>query len=353
MNKKIGILTGGGDCPGLNAVIRAVVRKSILKYNYQVLGILQGWRGLMDYGLTEELNLDKVSGIIHRGGTILKTSRTNPFKEPDGVKRIMEKKRSLELSAIIAVGGEDTLSVASKLYEEHGLEIVGVPKTIDNDIWGTDYTFGFDTAINIAMDAIDRVHTTAESHNRVMVVEVMGRHTGWIAIEAGIAGGADFILIPEKPVDLDKVCDAICKRHQRGRNFSVVVVAEGAKIATEEKNKKEEVLVVQDEKLDAFGHVRLGGIGKVLAQEIEKRTGFEARFVILGYVQRGGTPTAFDRMLGTRFGIAAVDFVHQGKFGKMVSLRGNQIIGIDLKEAMSKAKRIDDELYEIAEVFFG
>jgi phosphofructokinase-like protein len=353
MSKKIGILTGGGDCPGLNAVIRAVVRKSILKYNYQVLGILQGWRGLMDYGLTEELNLDKVSGIIHRGGTILKTSRTNPFKEQDGVKRIMEKKKSLELSAVIAVGGEDTLSVASKLYEEHGLEVVGVPKTIDNDIWGTDYTFGFDTAVNIAMDAIDRVHTTAESHNRVMVVEVMGRHTGWIAIEAGIAGGADFILIPEKPVDLDKVCDAICKRHQRGRNFSVVVVAEGAKIATEEKDKKEEVMVLQDEKLDAFGHVRLGGIGKVLAQEIEKRTGFEARFVILGYVQRGGTPTAFDRMLGTRFGIAAVDFVHQGKFGKMVSLRGNQIIGIDLKEAMSKSKRIDDELYEIAEVFFG
>jgi 6-phosphofructokinase 1 len=228
-----------------------------------------------------------------------------------------------------------------------------VPKTIDNDIWGTDYTFGFDTAINIAMDAIDRVHTTAESHNRVMVVEVMGRHTGWIAIEAGIAGGADFILIPEKPVDLDKVCDAICKRHARGRNFSVVVVAEGAKIANEETDKKEEMLVVQDEKLDAFGHVRLGGIGKVLAAEIEKRTGFEARFVILGYVQRGGTPTAFDRMLGTRFGIAAVDFVHQGKFGKMVSLRGNQIVGIDLKEAMSKSKRIDDELYEIAEIFFG
>ena len=350
MNKKIGILTGGGDCPGLNAVIRAVVRKSILKCQYQVLGILQGWRGLMDYGLTEELNLDKVSGIIHRGGTILKTSRTNPFKEKDGVKRIMEKKKSLELSAIIAVGGEDTLSVASKLYEEHGLEVVGVPKTIDNDIWGTDYTFGFDTAINIAMDAIDRVHTTAESHNRVMVVEVMGRHTGWIAIEAGIAGGADFILIPEKPVDLNKVCDAICKRHARGRNFSVVVVAEGATIATEEKDEK---LVVQDEKKDAFGHVRLGGIGRVIAEEIEKRTGFEARFVILGYVQRGGTPTAFDRMLGTRFGIAAVDFVHQGKFGQMVSLRGNQIVGIDLKEAMSKSKRIDDELYEIAEVFFG
>jgi phosphofructokinase-like protein len=352
MSEKIGILTGGGDCPGLNAVIRAVVRKSVLNYNYQVIGILQGWRGLMEYGLTEELNLDKISGIIHRGGTILKTSRTNPFKEKDGVKKIIEKKKALGLSAIIAVGGEDTLSVAARLSEE-GVEIVGVPKTIDNDIWGTDYTFGFDTAVNIAMDAIDRVHTTAESHNRVMVVEVMGRHTGWIAIEAGIAGGADFILIPEKPVDLDRVCDAICKRHERGRNFSVVVVAEGAKIATEEKDKKEEVLVVQDEKKDAFGHVRLGGIGKILASEIEKKTGFETRFVILGYIQRGGTPTAFDRMLGTRFGIAAVDLVHKGEFGKMVSLRGNNILAVDLKEVAARTKRIDDELYEIAEVFFG
>ncbi len=351
MNKKIGILTGGGDCPGLNAVIRAVVRKSV-KLDYQVIGLLQGWRGLMDYGLTEELNLDKVSGIIHRGGTILKTSRTNPFKEKDGVKRILEKKKSIGLSAIIAVGGEDTLSVASRLYEEEGMEVVGVPKTIDNDIWGTDYTFGFDTAINIAMDAIDRVHTTAESHNRVMVVEVMGRHTGWIAIEAGIAGGADFLLIPEKPVDLVKVCDAICKRHARGRNFSVVVVAEGAKIATESKD-KEEVLVLQDEKLDAFGHVRLGGIGKVLASEIENRTGYETRFVILGYIQRGGTPTAFDRMLGSRFGVAAVDFVHRGEFGKMVSLNGNQIIAVDLKEVITKTKSIDDDLYEMAEVFFG
>ena len=352
MSKKIGMLTGGGDCPGLNAVIRAVVRKSIRQYNYQVIGILEGWRGLMEYGLTEELNLDKVSGIIHRGGTILKTSRTNPFKVKDGVKRIIDKKKALELSAIIAVGGEDTLSVASKLYQE-GVEVVGVPKTIDNDIWGTDYTFGFDTAVNIAMDAIDRVHTTAESHNRVMVVEVMGRHTGWIAIEAGIAGGADFILIPEKPVDLDKVCDAICKRHERRRNFSIVVVAEGAKIAAAQGEKKEEILVVQNEETDAFGHVRLGGIGKVLASEIQKRTGFETRFVILGYIQRGGTPTAFDRMLGTSFGVAAVDLVHKGEFGKMVTLRGNKIGSIDLEEATSKAKRIDDELYDIAEVFFG
>jgi phosphofructokinase-like protein len=352
MSKKIGILTGGGDCPGLNAVIRAVVRKSIRQYNYQVLGILKGWRGLMEYGLTEELNLDKISGIIHRGGTILKTSRTNPFKEKDGVLRIIDKKRAMGLSAIIAVGGEDTLGVAAKLAEE-GVEIVGVPKTIDNDIWGTDYTFGFDTAVNIAMEAIDRVHTTAESHNRVMVVEVMGRHTGWIAIEAGIAGGADFILIPEKPVDLDKVCDAICKRHERGRDFSIVVVAEGAKIAAGGKDNSKEVEVVQNEERDAFGHVRLGGIGKLLASEIQRRTRFETRFVILGYIQRGGTPTAFDRMLGTRFGIAAVDLVHKGEFGKMVTLRGNQIGSIDLKEATSKAKPIDDQLYDLAEVFFG
>lgn len=352
MSKKIGILTGGGDCPGLNAVIRAVVRKSIRDYNYQVLGILEGWRGLMEYGLTVELNLDKVSGIIHRGGTIIKTSRTNPFKVKDGVKKIIDKKKALGLGAIIAVGGEDTLSVAAKLADE-GIEIVGVPKTIDNDIWGTDYTFGFDTAVNIAMDAIDRIHTTAESHNRVMVVEVMGRHAGWIAIEAGIAGGADFILIPEKPVDLDKVCEAICKRHERRRDFSIVVVAEGAKIASGEGEKKEEIMVVQEEEKDAFGHVRLGGIGKVLASEIQKRTGFETRFVILGYVQRGGTPTAFDRMLGTRFGVAAVDLVHRGEFGKMVTLRGNRIEAIDLKEVASKSKQIDDQLYEIAEVFFG
>ncbi len=336
----------------MNAVIRAVVRKSIIKYDYQVVGILNGWRGLLEYGLTQELNLDKVRGILHRGGTILKTSRTNPFKEKDGVKRIIEKMKGLGLKALIAVGGEDTLSVAAKLHDE-GVKIVGVPKTIDNDIYGTDYTFGFDTAINIAVDAIDRIHTTAESHNRVMVVEVMGRHTGWIAIEAGIAGGADFILIPERPVDLDQVCESICKRHQGGRDFSVVVVAEGAKIKLDEKQKEEEILVVQDQKTDAFGHVRLGGIGKILASEIEQRTGFETRFVILGYVQRGGSPTAFDRMLGTRFGVAAVDFVAQGKFGKMVSLQGNKIVPVDLKEVTAKTKRVDDELYDIAEIFFG
>ncbi|MDH4223688.1 MAG: 6-phosphofructokinase [candidate division Zixibacteria bacterium] len=346
----IGILTGGGDCPGLNAVIRAVVRKSILFYNSKVVGILEGWRGLLEEGLTEELDLEKISGILHKGGTILKTSRTNPYKIPDGEKRILENKRKKGLDALVAVGGEDTLGVAAKLSQA-GVKIVGVPKTIDNDLDMTDYTFGFDTAVNIAMEAIDRVHTTAESHNRVMVVEVMGRHTGWIAIEAGIAGGADIILIPEKPVNLDKICENLRKRHERGRDFSVVVVAEGAKIALDEKKREKETFIIQDECKDAFGHVRLGGIGKLLAEEIEKRTGFETRFVILGYVQRGGSPTAFDRLLGTRFGIAAADLVHQGNFGKMVSLQGNKIVPVDLTEAVAGTKYVGEELYSIAEVF--
>jgi len=350
MKMKIGILTGGGDCPGLNAVIRAVVRKSILFYNSEVIGILEGWRGLMVEGLTEDLALDKVSGILHRGGTIIKTSRTNPYKEKDGEKKVIQNKKKLGLDALVVVGGEDTLGVAAKLHQA-GVKIVGVPKTIDNDLAMTDYTFGFDTAVNTAMEAIDRVHTTAESHNRVMVVEVMGRHTGWIAIESGIAGGADIILIPEKPVNLDKVCEAICKRHARGKDFSIVVVAEGAKVALDEEDRKKESFIVQDECLDAFGHVRLGGIGKLLATEIEKRTGFEARYVILGHIQRGGTPTAFDRVLGTRFGIAAVDLVHKGEFGKMVSLQGNKIVPVELTEAVAVTKYVDEELYNIAVVF--
>ncbi len=347
---KIGILTGGGDCPGLNAVIRAVVRKSIIYYKSQVIGILEGWRGLLEEGLTEELDLEKISGILHKGGTIIKTSRTNPYRIPEGEKRILESKRKMGLDALVAVGGEDTLGVAAKLSQA-GVKIVGVPKTIDNDLAMTDYTFGFDTAANIAMEAIDRVHTTAESHNRVMVVEVMGRHTGWIAIEAGIAGGADIILIPEKPVNLDKVCESLRKRHERGRDFSVVVVAEGAKIALHEKNHQKETFITQDECKDAFGHVRLGGIGKLLAEEIEKRTGFETRFVILGHIQRGGSPTAFDRLLGTRFGIAAVDLVHQKNFGKMVSLQGNKIVPVELTEAVAGTKYVGEELYNIAEVF--
>lgn len=346
---KIGLLTGGGDCPGLNAVIRAVVKKSIIRYGYQVVGILEGWRGLLEEGHLQEMDMGKVSGILHRGGTILKTSRTNPYKEKNGEKRVVENMKKWGIDALIAVGGEDTLGVAAKLCSK--IKIVGVPKTIDNDIYGTDYTFGFDTAVNIAMEAIDRIHTTAESHNRVMVIEVMGRHTGWIAVEAGIAGGADLILIPEKSVDMDRVCDVLNKRHARGKDFSIVVVAEGAKIPVTEK--EEETLVTQDAAVDAFGHVRLGGIGKVLASEIEKRTGIETRFVILGYIQRGGTPTAFDRLLGTRFGVAAVNFINKGYFGKMTSLKGNKIVPLDLAEVVSKTKVVDDELYSIAESFFG
>ncbi len=346
---KIGLLTGGGDCPGLNAVIRAVVKRSIMYYGYEVVGILEGWKGLLEEGYIIEMSLDKVSGILHRGGTILKTSRTNPYKEGDGEKSLIENMEKWGIDALIAVGGEDTLGVAAKLSLR--VKLVGVPKTIDNDIYGTDYTFGFDTAVNIAMEAIDRIHTTAESHNRVMVIEVMGRHTGWIAVEAGIAGGADLILIPEKIVDMDKICEVINKRHARGKDFSIVVVAEGAKIHLREKEANK--LVVQDAAVDAFGHVRLGGIGKVLASEIEKRTGFETRFVILGYIQRGGTPTAFDRLLGTRYGVAAVDFIHKGLFGKMVSLSGNRIVPINLSEVISKTKTVDDELYDIAETFFG
>lgn len=346
---KIGLLTGGGDCPGLNAVIRAVVKKSILQYGYQVVGILEGWRGLLEEGHIQEMDMGKVSGILHRGGTILKTSRTNPYKEKNGEKRVVENMKKWGIDALIAVGGEDTLGVAAKLCSK--IKIVGVPKTIDNDIYGTDYTFGFDTAVNIAMEAIDRIHTTAESHNRVMVIEVMGRHTGWIAVEAGIAGGADLILIPEKSVGMDKICDVLNKRHARGKDFSIVVVAEGAKIPVAEK--EEQKLVTQDAAMDAFGHVRLGGIGKVLASEIEKRTGIETRFVILGYIQRGGTPTAFDRLLGTRFGVAAVDFINKGYFGKMTSLKGNEIVPLDLVEVVSKSKVVDDQLYSIAETFFG
>jgi 6-phosphofructokinase 1 len=346
---KIGLLTGGGDCPGLNAVIRAVVKKSIVQHGYQVVGVLEGWKGLLEEGHIQEMGLEKVSGILHRGGTILKTSRTNPYKEKDGERRITENMKKWGIDALIAVGGEDTLGVAAKLSPK--VKIVGVPKTIDNDIYGTDYTFGFDSAVNIAMEAIDRIHTTAESHNRVMVIEVMGRHTGWIAVESGIAGGADLILIPEKPVDMDKICEVINKRHARGKDFSIVVVAEGTKIPV--KKKEKEKMVVQDAAADAFGHVRLGGIGKILASEIEKRTGIETRFVILGYIQRGGTPTAFDRLLGTRFGVAAVDFLNKGYFGKMTSLQGNKIVPMDLKDVVSKTKSVDEELYNIAETFFG
>lgn len=347
---RIGVLTGGGDCPGLNAVIRAIARKAI-GINDEVIGFRDGWKGLLD-GYALQLDINSVTGILHRGGTILGTSRTNPYKHQDGEKRIVHNLEKITIDALIAIGGEDTLSVALKLHNM-GVKVVGVPKTIDNDINGTDFTFGFDTAVNIAMEAIDRIHTTAESHNRVMVVEVMGRHTGWIALYSGLAGGADVILIPERPFDIDAVCSVIKKRNARGRNFSIVVVSEGAKFATDPQVDKDGSFVLQDLKTDEFGHVHLGGIGNLLAGEIEKRTGFETRATILGHIQRGGSPTALDRVLATRFGVYAVDMVHAGKFGRMAALHGNQIVDVDIAEAVGELKTVDLELFKVAEVFFG
>jgi 6-phosphofructokinase 1 len=341
---KIGILTGGGDCPGLNSVIRAAVRKSFQE-GYEIIGIKNGWKGLIEND-TMQLDLMSVSGILPKGGTILGTSRTNPYKKEGDVQKVKENYKKLGLDALIIVGGEDTLGVAVKLIKDGLANIVGVPKTIDNDLSATDYTFGFDTAINTAMECIDRLHTTAESHHRIIVVEVMGRHAGWIAIESGIAGGADVILIPEIPIDMDEVCKLIKKRHDRGKTFSIVVVAEGGKF-------KKGSLVLQEQKLDEFGHVRLGGIGNILAEEIEKRTGYETRVSVLGHIQRGGSPTAFDRILGTRFGIKAVELVKNKKFGRMVALSGVKIIDVAIEDAIKALKTVDMELYEIAKVFFG
>jgi 6-phosphofructokinase 1 len=345
---KIGLLTGGGDCPGLNAVIRAVVRKA-LKSGMQVEGFRYGWKGVLENDKSPLGRMD-VSGILHRGGTILGTSRTNPYNEPDGESQIIENLEADEFDALVAIGGEDTLGVAAKLHKA-GVKIVGVPKTIDNDLYGTDFTFGFDTAVNIAMDAIDRIHTTAESHNRVMVVEVMGRHTGWIALHAGIAGGADIILVPEYPVKIDQVCEHIARRHAVGKNFSIVVVAEGTKVATENEFDEDGSYVLSSMKRDAFGHVRLGGIGAVLAEEIERRLGFETRSTVLGHIQRGGRPSAFDRMLGTRFGVRAVKLVEEKKFGRMVALHGNDITDIDIAEATGRLKTIDKSMMDLADVF--
>jgi phosphofructokinase-like protein len=346
----VGILTGGGDCPGLNAVIRAVVRKGILKYGYAILGVYEGWKGLINEDLVKPLSLGDVSGILHRGGTILRSSRTNPFKVENGVELIKSNLGRYKIDALIAVGGEDTLGVAARLHDE-GIKVVGVPKTIDNDVVGTERTFGFDTAVNIATEAIDRVHTTAEAHNRVMVVEVMGRHAGWIAVESGIAGGADIVLIPEKTTYVSEVCDLIKRRHDRGKDFSIVVVAEGSKLKTDPSAKEE--VIIQDQKLDAFGHVRLGGIGAKVADLIEAGTGYETRAIILGYIQRGGTPTAFDRVLATRFGVHAIDYVHKGKFGNMVALQSTKIVPYPLSKVVGQTKTVDEELVETAEVFFG
>jgi phosphofructokinase-like protein len=348
---KVGVLTGGGDCPGLNAVIRAIVRRTISKYGGQVIGYRYGWAGVMHANIMP-LGIDEVSGILPRGGTILGTSRTNPYNCEGGPEAIKRQFESDGLDGLIAVGGEDTLGVGNRLYEE-GLPIVGIPKTIDNDISGTDFTFGFDTAVHIATEAIDRLHTTAESHNRVVVVEVMGRHTGWIAVKAGIAGGADLILIPEIPFTLKEVCDVIRKRHSRGKNFSIVVVAEGCEFPREGEDGEVRGVVVKHGETDAFGHARLGGIGNELATIIEDGTGYETRVSVLGYIQRGGTPTAFDRVLGTRFGVAAADLVHAGEFGKMVSINGDRVIPVEMAHATESIKRVDTELYEVARTFFG
>ncbi|MCJ7699581.1 6-phosphofructokinase [Candidatus Bathyarchaeota archaeon] len=341
---KVGILSGGGDAPGINAVIRAVVRKGIQNYGYEVVGIKDGWNGLLK-GEYMQLNLNSVSGILPRGGSILGTSRTNPFKDERGPDKLLENVKKAGIEAVIAIGGDDTLSIAHKLGEL-GLKSVGVPKTIDNDLAGTDYTFGFNTAVAIATEALDRLHTTAETHHRVIILEVMGRYTGWIALEAGLAGGADIILIPEKPFDIDKVCEYIKQRQQRGRNFSIIVVAEGAK-------QKGGAEIVYSESQDEFGHIRLGGVGYFIGKEIEKSIKTETRVVVLGHLQRGGTPTAFDRILSTRFGIAAIDLIHEGKFGRMVALKGNKIESVLLKDVTGKRKTVDLELYEIASVFFG
>ncbi len=346
--KTIGILTGGGDCPGLNAVIRAAVRKGITAYRYRFRGILKGWKGMLECDW-EPLGLEEISGILPKGGTILGTSRTNPFKEEDGGEIVIDNMRRMKLDALVAIGGEDTLGVANKLTSM-GVPVIGVPKTIDNDLNGTDYTFGFDTAVNIVTEAIDRIHTTAESHNRVMVIEVMGRHSGWIALYAGLAGGADMILIPEQKYTIEEIVRTIRKRHERGKDFSIVVVAEGAQISAEG---KENEYVVSEGGLDEFGHVKLGGVGQLVANAVEEATSYETRVTVLGHLQRGGTPTAFDRVLGTRFGIAAIDLVHAGDFGKMVSLQGNEIVAIPLADAVNQLKVVDQELYDLATVFFG
>jgi ATP-dependent phosphofructokinase / diphosphate-dependent phosphofructokinase len=342
---RVGLLTGGGDCPGLNAVIRAVVRRGERHYGDELVGFCDGWKGVVD-GTTVALDVERCRGILPRGGTILGTSRTNPYKLDGGPERALENLRAQRIDALVAIGGEDTLGVANKLAGE-GVSVVGVPKTIDNDLAGTEVTFGFETAVQIATDAIDRLHTTAESHNRVMVVEVMGRHAGWIATHAGIAGGAAEILIPEEPFDIDAVSDRLKHRHERGRFASIVVVSEGAV-------PEEGTMVVQSGEVDQFGHARLGGIGSRVAEEIESRTGFETRVTILGHVQRGGTPTAFDRVLATRFGIAAIEAVHEGAFAQMVALQAGRIVRVPLEEAVSNPKTVDPDLYHgVAEAFFG
>jgi ATP-dependent phosphofructokinase / diphosphate-dependent phosphofructokinase len=342
---RVAMLTGGGDCPGLNAVMRAVARKGERTYGDELVGFLDGWKGVLE-ARTMRLGIDALRGTLPRGGTIIGSSRTNPYKVDGGPQRVAEVLAELGIDALIAIGGEDTLGVASKLASE-GIAVVGVPKTIDNDLSATELTFGFDTAVQICVDAIDRLHTTAESHDRVMVVEVMGRHAGHIATWAGIGGGATMTLIPEEPFDIEAVCDALRQRHGEGKRLaSIVVVSEGA-------HPVEGSITLQAGEVDEFGHVRLGGIGQTIATEIEGRTGYETRVTILGHIQRGGTPTAFDRVLATRFGVAAIDAVHDGAFGQMVALRAGSIVRVPLEEATGELKLVDPELYDVARVFFG
>jgi len=336
---RIGILTGGGDCPGLNAVIRAVVRKGFFHYDDEFVGFIEGWRGVLE-NKTMPLDVEAVKDILLRGGTILRTSRTNPAKREGGLAQCIETLAKNRLDALITLGGDDTQSVSRKLFEQ-GVKVVGVPKTIDNDLSGTDLCFGFDTAVSIATEAIDRVHTTAEAHNRIIVVEVMGRDSGWIATYSGVASGADVILVPEQPVDLEEVAETLKQRRQQGHLFSIVVVAEGAKLSGGKG-------VDQGAGKDEFGHVRLGGFGNFLAQEIEKRTGFETRSVVLGHIQRGGTPTAFDRMLATRYGVGAIDMIHRGEFGCMAALRGSDIVSVPLKDALQQTRVVPPDLLAVA-----
>ncbi len=340
----IGILTGGGDCPGLNAVIRSVVKRG-LQLGHEFTGIREGWRGLVE-AKTTKLARESVSGLLPLGGTILGTSRTNPLKDPKDEKKLFENMKKLKIDALVCIGGDDTLGVASKLHEK-GVNTVGVPKTIDNDLSGTDFTFGFDTAVSIVTWALDRLHSTTEAHQRVMVVEVMGRHAGWIAVYGGMAGGADVILIPEQPFDIDEVCGYVRKRREAGKYFSLIVAAEGAY------PKEAGGMITRDKALDAFGHARLGGVGEFLANEIEKRLGVESRYVVLGHLQRGGTPTAYDRVLATRFGVKAIEMVHDGKYGRMVALHGNKVVDVSLHEATAKLKTVDLEMLRTAQIFFG
>ena len=340
---KVGMLTGGGDCPGLNAVIRAVGRR-VMTQGGDVVGVLEGWKGLVE-GLFMPLGPREISGLLPRGGTILRTTRTNPYKVEGGVEKVLQNFEREGFDALVAIGGEDTLGVASRLHAEHGLPVVGVPKTIDNDLSATDYTFGFDTAVSIATEAIDRLHTTAESHNRVMVVEVMGRHTGWIAVVSGIAGGADMILIPEQPVSIEDACKELRHRHERGKDFSIVVVSEGYELEG----------MSDTEDVDQFGHIRLSerGVGAALAREIGSRTGYETRVTVLGHVQRGGSPTPRDRVLATRYGLKAAELAEEGKFGRMAALHGDAIVDVPLADATRELKTVPPEWWAVAQAFFG